>query len=206
MSRKENIMDFISWCNINQGFLMVLLTFIYVFATIVIMFLTKQSIDSNKNTLQEMKEARYASERPYVVMHFIYDENLKSLYLIVKNYGNSLAKIKRVNVEPELKIYQQSINSFLDNTLIAPNQSLHFLTDPSEKDRIYKGEKTNFVFKIKYLDLATKKEFNEDNAVDVSYIGQIISTRRTLSSLTESENAIMNIERAMHSIAINNLK
>lgn len=195
----------IQWCNSNQGFLMVVLTTVYVLATLIIMIYTKKSIDSNKMTLQEMKDARYASERPYVMGYFIYDEHLGTLFLVIKNFGNSLAKIESFSMKPEIKMFDKSPNTFLDGSIIAPNQSLHFLIYPEEKKKVYHGEYNQFVFKFKYMDLATKNIFEEEIIANTEYIGQMLSTRTSLSNLTEKENILRNMEKALNSIAINNL-
>ncbi|GHV15139.1 hypothetical protein FACS1894219_11880 [Clostridia bacterium] len=45
-------MEFITWCNENQGFNMVLLTFVYVVATILILVANFRANIINKNTLE----------------------------------------------------------------------------------------------------------------------------------------------------------
>ena len=56
-----NMSTYIHWLNNNQGFVMCLLTFVYVVATIVIVYYNKKSI-------KEMIKTREEDNRPYVLL------------------------------------------------------------------------------------------------------------------------------------------
>ena len=81
-------MKLIETLNNNQGAVMVLLTSIYVVATIVIVMLNKRSID-------EMKLSREEESRPYIFASLTFvPRETKQCYLVLTNYGKTGARIK----------------------------------------------------------------------------------------------------------------
>lgn len=54
----------IDWLNSNQGFVMCLLTLIYVLATVVIVIMNKLSIN-------EMQKNRLEDSRPYIMINLV---------------------------------------------------------------------------------------------------------------------------------------
>ena len=72
----------ITWMNQNQGFIMCVLTFVYVVATVIIVIMNRKSIN-------EMKTARLEESRPYIIANLVKDPRDRCFYLKIKNYGKT---------------------------------------------------------------------------------------------------------------------
>lgn len=90
----------IDWCNQNQGFAMVLLTFVYVVATIAICFFNYKSAEATKEQTKESRRQFNESNRAYITLT---TENLKNglITLSIKNVGNKIAKNVKIGVNQE---------------------------------------------------------------------------------------------------------
>ena len=94
--------DIIQWCNDNQGFLMALLTGVYVLATIVIALLgAHANFISQKNiaTLTELEQER---SRPFVDVRL--ENDIPFLVLTVSNHGQTPAYDVRITTTPRLRM------------------------------------------------------------------------------------------------------
>lgn len=85
----------IQWLNDNQGFVLGLLTFVYVVATIILVVVTRRNV----NLLADIEKSR---ARPYVVFDVIVEHLVT--YTVLKNYGVSPARNVRITVTPELAV------------------------------------------------------------------------------------------------------
>ena len=95
----------IQWINRNQGFVMCILTFVYVLATIVIVYYNKKSIN-------EMIKSREDDSRPYVFANIERDPRDRSFTFKVKNHGKSSAKIIRMEINPNIEFIHEKDASF----------------------------------------------------------------------------------------------
>jgi hypothetical protein len=93
----------VEWANQNNGFVMAVLTLVYVVATLVLVGITTRAnrIALNAQKLQEQLELQRS--RPYVVVDFelVWDRNdLALVYLTVKNLGQTMAQDVAIDIEP----------------------------------------------------------------------------------------------------------
>ena len=93
----------IEWANQKNGFIMAVLTLVYVVATLVLVGITTRAnrIALNGQKLQEQLELQRS--RPYVVVDFelVWDKSDMALtYLSVKNLGQTMAQDVAIKVEP----------------------------------------------------------------------------------------------------------
>ena len=93
-------MKFIYWLNDNNGFVMAVLTLVYVVATILIcVFNAKSAKATNAQTLESKKQFR-DSNRPNIIPCFTMIEG--ALFcLTFKNIGNECAKNLKININQE---------------------------------------------------------------------------------------------------------
>lgn len=178
----------IIWLNTNQGFVMCLLTFVYVVATIVIMYYNKKSIN-------EMAKSREEDSRPYVFANLERDPRDRSFTFKVKNHGKSSAKIIRMEINPNIKFIHEKDASFLSGVIISPGQVIPFLIPKESKemmDCLYK-------ILIDYESLAGKKYHEEYNIV-LSYSREMGYSDTTKSNLTNAENQLYNISANLEKI------
>ena len=102
----------IEWANENSGFIMAVLTLVYVFATLVIVLVTMRAnrIALASQQLQVRLEAQRT--RPFVVVTFelVWDKQDQAhTYVLVKNTGLTLAEDVTVKIDPE-PFYTPMIN------------------------------------------------------------------------------------------------
>lgn len=94
----------IEWANQNNGFVMVVLTFVYVLATLAIVIVTMRAnkIALSSQRLQEQLEAQ--RNRPFVTVEFVlaWDEQDQAhAYVVVRNRGLTMAERVVVKIDPE---------------------------------------------------------------------------------------------------------
>ncbi len=177
--------------NDNQGFIMCLLTFVYVVATVIIVIMNKKSIN-------EMKLARLDESRPYIIANLVKDPRDKCFYLKVKNYGKTGAVINQLSISPSLKLVKDGDREIsVNNCVMAPGQALQFIV-------LEEWEKTceqNYNFLIDYSSIERKKRtFYEEYVLVTQYAHLMGYTESKTHNLSETENALVNISRELDSI------
>ena len=148
-------MSVIDWLNANQGFAMLLLTLVYVIATIIIVLYNRKSII-------EMQESREAESRPYILAS--HDNGYPGglgVYLQIRNYGKRGAKLDKMTIFPNPGFYNEaSSESFLKNVILAPSQTLmrSKVTDISISEVL----KNDYTVKLQYTSLGPNEKRYED--------------------------------------------
>lgn len=155
-------------------------------------------------TIRQNNKLLYANARPYLVGYFVYEENNYELYFCVKNNGNSSAIIQSMNMSPDLEIRQLSISDTLKDTMIAPNQQIHFLI--LEKEKIMTNGPFQYEISIDYRDVnRTNKIICEKYSVDLNYILQVFNVEHNRTNMSGAENALRNIEKDLKAVALSRL-
>ena len=182
------IEPFVSYLNANQGFVMAALTFVYVVATIVIVYF-------NKKTIDEMKEEREAESRPYLFAHlaFIPGET-KRCQLVLKNYGKSGAYIKSFSISPEIQLVKGPNDcAFFSKTIIAPNQSIQLLVlDPMEQ-----MHEISYTVQLTYGDTLGNKWYSETYSLIQQYAGEAGSVTTNRGKMEKYQSAIIDISHSL---------
>ena len=93
-------MKIIAFLNENNGALMVLITLIYVIATIAIWLANKQSAKSSEKQLQESKRQFSELNRPYITCQYILSDRM-FCGIRIQNYGNLVAKNLHIHVNED---------------------------------------------------------------------------------------------------------
>lgn len=181
----------ITWMNQNQGFIMCVLTFVYVVATVIIVIMNRKSIN-------EMKTARLEESRPYIIANLVKDPRDRCFYLKIKNYGKTGAIINSFSVLPTLKLVRDGDKEIkLDGCMLAPNQSIQFIVLEEWEHTC----KQNYEVIILYSSFEKeKRKFEEKYMLVTQYAHMMGYTDNKNSNLTESENALVNIVRQLDSI------
>lgn len=183
--------ELVSWLNKNQGFVMSILTCVYVVATCVIVFY-------NRKTIQEMKRAREEESRPYVFANFHKDPRDKCFYLRIKNHGRTGAKVNKVCILPRLKfVYEQTTEEFLKDTILAPGQVLQFIILEEYHETI----KNEYDVSIDYSSTYdSHKRYSEKYKLIVQYATQMGYTDQANSKFSDEVNALNNIANYLDAI------
>lgn len=190
----------IEWCNTNQGFAMVLLTFVYVIATILICIFNYKSTKATNLQTEENKRQFEETNRAYVNVTFQILKN--GLYtLCIENNGNKIAK--NVNVD----INESFIKNLKDNLAIQSINNLkksYYTVGIGQKFYIFIGTVVNIEelcietlnVNIKYEDC--NRKYFEQNIIDfnqykwmLANTSEIVDIRKNLEKIAVS---IKNIE------------
>lgn len=148
-------------------------------------------------TLKQNNKMLEANSRPYVVAYLVYQEDPSYIYLCVKNFGNTSAIVKSMKITPSLSLYKKSCNEIINNTMIAPNQQMHFIISDENKKEILYNETYVFSVELEYKDCCTEKNYKESYDINMEYATTVLSTRPKMSNVNFGENSLYNIERTL---------
>lgn len=185
------MVDIVNWLNTNQGFVMSLLTLVYVIATIII-------VAYNQKSIKEMQNTREEESRPYIFAHLHKDPRDICFSFRVKNYGRTSGKIGYIEISPQLKfVGDQNAGEFLNNVILAPNQMLQFILI----ERYKETSRKTYDVTIKYFSTNnSKKTYNERYSLITQYSSKMGYTDHKSSNLPDGENALNNIANYLDSI------
>lgn len=189
-------MNFIEFLNTNQGAVTACLTFVYVIATIIIVYFNKRSID-------EMKATREEEMRPYVFAYlaFVPRESKRST-LVVKNYGKCGARITAFKISPDLNLSPGKNDcSFLESTILAPGQSIRLLVIDSS----FKLHEEKIQINVTYETLDGNTSYSESYLLIQQYVNQTGYVNTNMSGCEKWENALINISNSIDTIKTNML-
>lgn len=189
-------MFIIEFLNYNQGAVIACLTFVYVVATLVIVYFNKRSID-------EMRATREEEIRPYVFAYlaFVPRENQRCT-LVLKNYGKCGARITAFFIEPGLNlVHGETDCSFLANMILAPGQAIRLLAiDPDKK-----LHEEQFAVLISYQTLDKTKCYSENYTLIQQYVAESAYAETNQSGCEKWQNALINISGSLDTIKTNML-
>ena len=176
-----NMSTYIHWLNNNQGFVMCLLTFVYVVATIVIVYYNKKSI-------KEMIKTREEDNRPYVFANLEKDPRDRFFTLKIKNYGKLSAKINKIEIEPTIDFIHGNESKFLSGTIIAPGQVLPYIIFTDSKEL----SKCSYNISVDYESLNSKRYY-EVYVIALEYLKEMAYCDHDKSNFTQTDNQLYNI-------------
>lgn len=148
-------------------------------------------------TLRQNNKMLEADSRPYVVAYLVYQEAPSHIYLCIKNFGKTSAVVNSLKIEPELSLHQKTSNELMNDTMLAPNQQVHFLVLNEDKDKIIHENVFEFSVDITYVDCCTNKVYNEAYKMNMEYVMTVLSIEHTRTGLTPEQNSLRNIERIL---------
>jgi len=191
----------IEWCNKNNGFLMALLTLVYVAATIWLVHLSRKqiklAIDLEKNRT-----------RPFVIFDFVFERFMMCLQ--IKNIGQTSACNIRINISPTIKILlgkRNNISGLIDGNNInfiqngipsmAPNRTITTIIGRWDDMKMCYPE-MKFRGTISYNDFDEKKYYDNID-IDLSlYEGLMYSDKKDINDVVKQ---IEEIAKNIHHIA-----
>lgn len=183
-------MELISLVNTNQGFIMSILTLVYVIATIIIVYY-------NRKTIQEMQISREEETRPYLFIYLDKDPRDERFFLRIKNYGKIGAKIEKVTIDPPLKLLNNGdISDVMKEVIVAPNQTIELITLNSKSDI----QKNKYTIDFVYLGIMHERIYHETYTVLNGYTHFMGYTETSGSDLTPTENSLRNISGHLDTI------
>jgi len=185
--------SWIHWLNTNQGFVMGLLTLVYVVATVGIAIIMIRSNRLSRRSLQQALELDKKRSRPYVVFDIELRERL--VFAVLRNYGLTGAHKIKLVLSPLL---QHTIGGkIIDSTLVfneigflAPSRVLEDFLDPDSAffDH-YAGAR--FEGKLEYED-SEQQRYEEPVRIDLTAQKGLHSVRET-----HLENEVQKLTQAV---------
>ena len=179
------------WINNNQGFVMVLLTLIYVLATIIIVIFNSKSI-------REFRITREAETRPYVLGQFTsFSDYINQLDFQLRNYGKTAAKIEDISITPALPISERAGDiQCVKGLIIAPNQTFNIQLIGELSSLL----ENTFSVHIKYKGLGMKKTYTEDYSIPLKAYSLLGHTYVTRPFSKGDSDALRNIASILSSM------
>ncbi|MBR5273223.1 MAG: hypothetical protein IKU25_07530 [Clostridia bacterium] len=156
-------------------------------------------------TLRQNNKMLEANSRPYIVAYLVYEEFHNCVYLCVKNFGTTSAIINSLQITPEINLCEKSSNEVLNDTMIAPNQQVHFLILDETKQGQFQRETYAGTVSITYTDCCTSKQHQETYKITTEYTNEIMSLRSSNSSMNNLDNSIRNIENILEYMKNSNM-
>lgn len=156
-------------------------------------------------TLRQNNKMLESNSRPYVVAYLVYQEAPSHIYLCIKNFGKTSAIVKSLNIAPEFSLHKKTSNELMNDTMLAPNQQLHFLVLNEDKEKIIHEDVFEFSVDIKYQDCCTNKIYSETYKMNMEYIMTVLSIEHSRTNLTPEQNSLRNIEKILDYTKNNNM-
>ncbi len=156
-------------------------------------------------TLRQNNKMLESNSRPYVVAYLVYQESPSHIYLCIKNFGNTSAIVKTLNIIPEISLHKKTSNELMNDTMLAPNQQLHFLVLNEDKEKIINENVFEFSVDITYQDCCTNKIYTETYKMNMEYVMTVLSTEHSRTNLTPEQNSLRNIEKILDYTKNNNM-
>lgn len=200
----------IDWCNQNQGFAMVLLTIVYVLATIAICIFNYKSAKATTEQTKELKRQFDEQNRAFLTVTM---QKLKNslITLCVENHGNKIAKNVNIKINEEfVKILQDDLaqsnikNLLSSNFMVGVGQKWYTFLEVSAKMQYLAKE----VMKVTILYEDDKNSYEELTNIDFGQYNWVLlndsditDIRKDVEKQTKSfekiENSIKKIANAM---------
>ena len=156
-------------------------------------------------TLRQNNKMLESNSRPYVVAYLVYQESPSHIYLCIKNFGNTSAIVKSLTIIPEISLHKRTSNELINDTMLAPNQQLHFLVLNEDKEKIINENVFEFSVDIKYQDCCTNRTYSETYKMNMEYVMTVLSIEHSRTNLTPEQNSLRNIEKILDYTKNNNM-
>ncbi len=198
----------IEWINGNNGFIIAILTLVYVIATILICIFNYKSAIATKKQTEESRRQYMDSNRPNIIPCFTMVEG-QLFCLTFRNIGNECAKRLRIKINEEwLQCFDKALEqkklpgdmrrSLKNEFFIVPNDEIKFvLMIPGDGTTMHKElGKEKIKINLKYSRNDLTEEFNEDFELDlVAMSGIIIDQSDYIRKMEKQEKALKGISK-----------
>lgn len=162
----------ITWLNDNSGFIMAILTLLYVFATVFILCANNKTAKIAQKQLAEMKTQTFELNRGFLIASFNVVNNC--FVLTIKNIGKSLVEKAKITISSSwLEIFSDKEKELLINLTqqeiyLAPNQELNYFIDMIPIKNYEKHKNSTVIFCFEYNTLA--KNIKDEIAINLNPI------------------------------------
>lgn len=146
-------------------------------------------------TLKKSSNAIIESSRANIMLYFDISTKANS-YIVLKNFGNSIGKITKVEISPKLD-YSKSPNLLnptmsviqFNNTVLSPNQIIKswfpFINYPDK------------IFKIDIYYKTLNRDFEEHYSLDINYVDNLDYLYMKSVDVQNEKDALVNINNSL---------
>ena len=200
--------EIIQWMNTNNGFIMGLLTLVYVVATVFICVFNYKSAEATRLQTKESKRQFLASNRPNIIPSFTMIEGAM-FCLTFKNIGNECAKKLKIHINEE---WMQCFNTALkqkampgnmaksleNEFFLVPKEDIKFvLMIPGDGTSMYDElSKEKIKIELTYCRNDLSEEFNEKFELDLlTMAGIILDKSDYIRKMEKQEKVLKDISK-----------
>lgn len=176
------------------GLILSTLTFI---GSIIAIYFTYQNLKEMRKQLQEQKDQYFEQNRGNLIFYITRSDTSVMHSLIIKNFGNSPAKLINLKIDPKIdwnKSGEPSLEAFnvtnLKNVLLAPSQNIASCFD----FRNYPDK----VFNIEISYETCGKTFIDAYTIDIDCLGQVVHME---PQIKDEISALKNIYKAITALS-----
>lgn len=173
------------WHSTLFQFIGVILSFVTFIGSVIAIYYTYQNLKEMRNQLTEQKNQYFEQNRGNLVFYITKNNALVAHTLIIKNFGNSPAKLKSLKITPDLdwtSAGQSGIDNFnitkLKEIFFAPQQHVATLFDFTH----FKEEELD----IEICYTTCEKEFTEKYKINLEYLHKVLSSQPEIKSELEA--------------------
>ena len=186
------------WHSTLFQFIGVILSFVTFVGSVIAIYYTYQNLKEMRKQLNEQKGQYFEQNRGNLIFYISKSDIGITHDLIIKNFGNSPAKLISLKITPDLdwsKAGQTGVDDFnitkLNNIFLAPQQHIGTLFDFTNY------EETELDVEICYT--TCEKQFTENYKIDLNYLHKVLRTEpkidnelQALKYINKSINALSN--------------
>ncbi|MDD6847446.1 MAG: hypothetical protein PUD53_01530 [Oscillospiraceae bacterium] len=184
------------WHSTLFQFIGVILSFVTFVGSVIAIYYTYQNLKEMRKQLNEQKAQYFEQNRGNLIFYISKSDIGITHDLIIKNFGNSPAKLISLKITPDLdwsKAGQTGVDDFnitkLNNIFLAPQQHIGTLFDFTNY------EETELDVEICYT--TCEKQFTENYKIDLNYLHKVLRTEpkidnelQALKYINKSINAL----------------
>ena len=169
------------WHSTLFQFIGVILSFVTFVGSVIAIYYTYQNLKEMRKQLNEQKGQYFEQNRGNLIFYISKSDIGITHDLIIKNFGNSPAKLISLKITPDLdwsKAGQTGVDDFnitkLNNIFLAPQQHIGTLFDFTNY------EETELDVEICYT--TCEKQFTENYKIDLNYLHKVLRTEPKIDS------------------------
>ena len=190
----------IEWFNDNEGFVLSLLTGVYVVATIVILYVMTRSNHLTARSVEHAQQVHREQTRPYVVFDIVVRD--RGVYIDLQNHGSTPAINVAVTCSPTpVSLGNDHTSTLLRNTIafLAPGRQLTDFLDTSPN--FHTKNSLLFTGSVSYSDTGGN-QYAEDFALDLGYYPDThaVGRKEVGEELNRIREELRDINRAIGSL------
>lgn len=184
------------WHSTLFQFIGVILSFVTFVGSVIAIYYTYQNLKEMRKQLNEQKAQYFEQNRGNLIFYISKSDIGITHDLIIKNFGNSPAKLISLKITPDLdwsKAGQTGVDDFnitkLNNIFLAPQQHIGTLFNFTNY------EETELDVEICYT--TCEKQFTENYKIDLNYLHKVLRTEpkidnelQALKYINKSINAL----------------